>query len=198
MQPWQHSVQPVFPVCISGEIVRAAYFSGVISCILRGLYFVSNKFVLQPLHSCAQAVCAANPSWVRSSVAGSTGSENRSLARPPLLLHSLLEFICPLPSSISRPGGTPGWLWNLLPGRTEHDHHNVNERLGPVQPLYLLSRPRPAPATGRRDKDCTDPPANQRLRVQLARAAHELARCTRTPADSPACTTRTRRRQALH
>jgi hypothetical protein len=45
---------------------------------------------------------------------------------------------------------------------------------------------------------CTDPPASQRLRVLQARAAHEPARCTRSSADPPACTARTRRGQALH
>jgi hypothetical protein len=50
--------------------------------------------------------------------------------------------------SISRPGGTPGWLWNLRSESTELDHHNLNRWLGPVQPLHFLSRPRPAPAMG--------------------------------------------------
>ncbi len=36
----------------------------------------------------------------------------------------------------------------MWPGSTELDHHNLNRRLGPVQPLYFLSRPRPAPAMG--------------------------------------------------
>ncbi len=51
-------------------------------------------------------------------------------------------------SSISRPGGTPGWLWNLRPESTELDHLNLSEWLGPVQPLHFLSRSRPAPTTG--------------------------------------------------
>jgi hypothetical protein len=36
----------------------------------------------------------------------------------------------------------------LRPESTELDHHNLNRWLGPVQPLYFLSRPRPAPAMG--------------------------------------------------
>jgi len=36
----------------------------------------------------------------------------------------------------------------LRPESTELDHHNLNRWLGPDQPPYFLSRPRPAPAMG--------------------------------------------------
>ena len=36
-------------------------------------------------------------------------------------------------------------MWS---GSTELDHRNLNKRLGPAPPLYVLSRPRPAPAMG--------------------------------------------------
>jgi hypothetical protein len=59
-----------------------------------------------------------------------------------------------LATSISRPGGTPGWLWNFWPDSTEPDHHNLNEPLGPADPgparcrqLKSSAGPRPAPAT---------------------------------------------------
>jgi hypothetical protein len=94
---------------------------------------------------------------------------------------------------VSRPEGTPGWLWNFWPGSTELDHHNLTKPLGPVDPGPALSRhlnfsadPGPLQPQTRRGM----PPASQRLCIQLARAV-QLAAQDPQPTPRPA-TARTR------
>jgi hypothetical protein len=69
------------------------------------------------------------------------------------------------------------------------------ERVARPRPAtYFLSRPRPGPTMGRRNTRRADPPASQRLRTYLARAAHEPTRCTWPSPKLLARTARTRQR----
>ncbi len=99
---------------------------------------------------------------------------------------------------ISRPGGTPGWLWNLWPGSTELDHHNLNKRLGPVPPLYSLSRPRPAPTMGPAGHALHRPSCEPETLHTASTSGSRASSLHKILSRPPACTARTRQGQALH
>jgi hypothetical protein len=86
--------------------------------------------------------------------------------------------------SISRPGGTPGWLWNLLPGSTELNHHNLDDWTGPLPATQPLSRPRPGQAGGGATPTMGPPSLGARPPGALA-AAPPRPRCAPAPRPPP-------------
>ena len=86
----------------------------------------------------------------------------------------------------------------MRPESTELDHHNLNRWLGPDQPPYFLSRPRPAPAMGPAGHALHGPSSEPETPHTTSTSGSRASSLHKTFSRPLACTARTRQGPALH